>query len=79
MIGQSFGLKFFSEFSLSDFPNLEWIYIGSGSFPYLSSFTLSNNPKLKRFEIGDAVNIDNSVNGTFNNVDSFNLISKVID
>ena len=50
-----FGNMIKSDFSISNFPSLEALYIGPDSFKNLNSFTISHNPKLKIFETGNGL------------------------
>lgn len=50
-----FGNMIKSDFSISNFPSLEVLYIGPDSFKNLNSFTISHNPKLKIFETGNGL------------------------
>ena len=74
--GKCFALSLKSSFVMSEYYNLELIKIGTKSFDSLESFSLSNNPKLKKLEINNCNVEDNYVNTlyTFSNINNILLM-----
>ena len=65
--------------TVSNLPELEYLYFGSGSFYHINSFTLSHNPNLKIFETGDGYKSITAIYGcSFSNIKSLVLFGKSI-
>ena len=65
-----------SSFVMSEYYNLELIKIGTKSFDSLESFSLSNNPKLKKLEINN-YNVEDNYDNTLYTFSNINNISNL--
>ena len=75
-IGRHVAITVISNLTISNLPSLHSFHIGSNSFSKLQSFTLSHNPKLKRF---DMENNNKTDDYSFFNVTYLEILGSILN
>ena len=75
-IGRHVAVEVISNLTISYLPSLHSIHIGYGSFSKLESFSLSHNPKLKRFDMENGSKI---ADYSFSNVTYLEILGSIIN